>query len=130
MSDERRASSNAPATPPLNIYSRSYGVASAYRRRGELERTASIRRLLNEPALSARRTIDVTAIALIVAALILRFAPLLVAGLLVLAVAIVPEIWYLFSMRGLTFTHAPQVNRAGFLDVVEVTQELENRSLL
>lgn len=123
-------SSSAPDTPPLSVYNEAYGLASAYKRRGRLAQAARVRHLLNEPALSARRPIYVAAALLIIAAFWLHFAPLLVAGVLVLAVAIVPEVWYIFAIRGLSFKRAPEVSRASFLDVVETALELENRGLL
>lgn len=130
MSDDYR--SGSPKTPPLSLgaYARSGGLANAYRRMGEMQRNASIRRLLTDPALQARRPLYLVAGLLILAAILLSYSLLLVAGLLVLAIAAVPEIWYAYGMRGLTFQRAPEVTRTSFASVVEAPQVVENRSAL
>ena len=129
MSDDYRpARQTTPAS--LGIYGRSGAVANAYRRIDEMQARAQLRRLLNDPALTARRPLYVIAGLMIVASIVLGYSLLLVAGLLILAIAAVPEIWYLFGMRALSFHREPAVSRTGFGSVVEAPLVIENRSAL
>ena len=130
MSDDYRF--GGVTTPPTSagVFGRTSGVARAYRRMDEMQTRARIRRLLNDPTLSARRPLYIIAGLLIFAAIVLSYSLLLVAGLLVLAIAVVPEIWYAFGLRALTFRRAPEVARTSFASVVEAPLVVDNRSAL
>ncbi len=130
MSDDYRP--GGVTTPPIStgVFGRSPGVASAYRRMDEMQARARIRRMLNDPTLSARRPLYIVAGLLIFASILLSYSLLFVAGLLVLAIAVVPEIWYAFGLRALTFQRAPEVVRTSFASVVEAPLVVDNRSAL
>ena len=53
-----------------------------------------------------------------------------VAGLLVLTLAALPEVWYRYGLRGVRITHAPASNRVAFGGVVDVPVVIENRKPL
>ena len=129
MSDDHRPSRPTTSTT-AGVYSRSWTLTTAYRRVDEMQARARLRRILGDPALTTRRPLYVIAGLLIVAAIVLSYSLLLVAGLLVLAIAAVPEVWYLYGMRALTFRRAPTVSRTSFGSVVEAPLVIENRSAL
>lgn len=130
MSDDHRTSRYDQSQERTTIYSRNFMLAGAYRRREQMMTRARLRRLLADPALSKRRPLYLVAGLLALAAFVLQYSLLLVAALLVLAVAAVPEIWYVFGLRGLTFERAPEVSRVEFGGVVETPLVMENRSAL
>jgi uncharacterized protein (DUF58 family) len=113
-----------------SVYRNSVMMANAYRRVDEMRARARLRRILNDPALTARRPLYIIAALLMVAALAFQYSLLLMVGLLALFVAAIPEIWYAIGVRGLVFARAPEVSRSAFASVVEAPLTLENRSLL
>lgn len=129
MSDDYRPSRPTTSTT-AGVYSRPSTLAIAYQRMDEMRARARLRRVLGDPALTARRPLYVIAGLLIVAAIVLSYSLLLVAGMLILAIAAVPEIWYLYGMRALSFRRAPAVSRTSFGSVVEAPLVIENGSLL
>lgn len=130
MSDkDRQGNANTPP-PSLGVYGQSASVANAYRRIGEMQERSRLRRILGDPALSARRPLYIVAGLLILSAIVLNYSLLFIVGLLILAIAVVPELWYAYSLRGLVFLRAPEVTRTSFASVVEVQMVVENRSVL
>ena len=83
-----------------------------------------------DPRLTQRRPLYVIAVLLILASLLTQYALLLICGLLLLGIAIVPELWYRFGLRGLVITHEAASARVGFGSVVTVPLAVENRKLL
>jgi uncharacterized protein (DUF58 family) len=83
-----------------------------------------------DPALIERRPLYAIAVALLLVALALRQPLLVVAGLLVGALALVPEIWYRFGLRGLVVRQTPVVRQAVLGDEVEIVLTAENRQPL
>lgn len=114
----------------FGVYTTNNSVARAFRRLEEIQARTFVRQYLNDPALSARRPLYLASGLLIAAAIVLRSGPILAVGLLTLALVAVPEIWYAFGLRSLTFERAPEVTRAAFCDVVETLLTLENRGAL
>ncbi len=55
---------------------------------------------------------------------------LFVAGLLVLTLAALPEIWYRYGLHGVLVSHQPTSNRVAFGGVVDVPVVIENRKPL
>jgi uncharacterized protein (DUF58 family) len=88
------------------------------------------RRRIADETLIQRRPLYVITAVLILGALILRQPLLVVAGLLVGVVAIVPEVWYRFGLRGLVIRRAPVTSQAMFGDEVDITLTVENRQVL
>lgn len=111
-------------------YTRNSALARAYRRQDELLNRARVRLLLEDPALTPRRPLYVIAGILLIVSIILRYPVLFSAGLLVLAIAVTPEIWYRFGLRGLVIRRAPAVSRTPFGSIVETPIEIENRGAL
>jgi uncharacterized protein (DUF58 family) len=130
MSDEHRPQRTKTPSTSYSVYSRSMLVNNAFRRMDEMQNQASIRRLLTDPALSARRSLYVIAGLLILTAVLLNYSLLLVAGLLILAIAVVPEIWYGFGIEAIALSRAPEVTRASFASIVETLLVVENRGAL
>ncbi len=130
MSDEY--SPGSVKTPPssLGVYMRFPAVANEYRRMDEMQKRARFRRLLGDPALSARRPLYVVAGLLMLSAIVLNYSLLFIVGLTILAIAVVPELWYVYGVRGLVFLRAPEVTRTSFASVIEAPMTVENRSVL
>lgn len=87
------------------------------------------RRVLDETLLQ-RRPLYVIAVALILGTFIVHQPLLIVAGFLVGALAVVPEMWYRFGLRGLKMRREPATHQAMFGDEVDLTLTVENRQLL
>lgn len=93
---------------------------------------AQRRRRQNAPdeTLLQRRPLYVIAAALIIGAFIVHQPLLVVAGLLVGVVAVVPELWYRYGLRGLKIQRVPAVRQVMFGDEVDLTLTVENRQIL
>jgi uncharacterized protein (DUF58 family) len=78
----------------------------------------------------ARRPWYVIGIILIVASLVVHQPLLVVAGLLILALGGVPELWYRFCLSGLLVRRTLSAGRAEIGDDLILTVTLENRKLL
>jgi uncharacterized protein (DUF58 family) len=72
----------------------------------------------------------VVGIILIVASLVIHQPLLVVAGLLILALGGVPELWYRFCLRGLSVRRSLSAGRAQIGDGLILTITIENRKLL
>lgn len=83
-----------------------------------------------DPKLVRRRPLYLIAILLLLAGLLTQYALLLFCGLLLLGIAIVPELWYRFGLRGLMATRELSSPRASFGSVVTVALTVENRKAL
>jgi uncharacterized protein (DUF58 family) len=83
-----------------------------------------------DETLLQRRPLYLAGAGLMVAALPLGQPLLVVAGLLVLMIAAVPEIWYRFGLAALTIRREPQPAHAMFGDTVDLTLTVENRKPL
>ncbi len=88
------------------------------------------RQRIPDQTLLQRRPLYVIAVALILGTFIVHQPLLVVAGLLVLVLAVVPELWYRYGLRGVKIRRAPVTRQAMFGDEVEVELAVENRQLL
>ncbi len=87
----------------------------------------------NEPpdeTLLARRPLYYIAFLLILFSGILRQPLLIVAGLFVLVLAVIPELWYRYCLRQLTINRQPDTKRAALGDTIEIVLTVENRKPL
>lgn len=86
----------------------------------------------NDPdeVLSARRPYYVGILLLIIASIIFGQPLLFVAGILLLTLILVPEIWYRYGLSQLTVERRPATPRAVFGDTTEVSLVVENRKPL
>jgi uncharacterized protein (DUF58 family) len=87
----------------------------------------------NEPPdeiLLARRPLYYIAFLLILFSGILRTPLLFVTGLLVLALAFIPELWYRYCLRQLSISRQLHTSRAALGDTIEITLAIENRKPL
>jgi len=80
--------------------------------------------------LLARRPLYYIAFVLMIFSAILRQPLLFVAGLLVFALAFVPELWYRYCLRQLTVDRRPATTRMMLGDTIEMTIAIENRKPL
>jgi uncharacterized protein (DUF58 family) len=78
----------------------------------------------------ARRPWYVVGIILIIASLVIHQPLLVVAGLLILALGGVPELWYRFCLRGLSVRRRLSTGRAEIGDDLLLSVTIENRKLL
>src|SRR5260221_5745788 len=83
-----------------------------------------------DETLNSRRLLYYLAFGLVLASVPLQQPVLFVAGWLVGALAVLPEIWYRFGLRALRLEHTLSERRAVFGDTVEVALVVENRKLL
>ncbi len=83
-----------------------------------------------DPTLRQRRPLYGVAALLGVLSFAFGQPVLLLAGLLLLVLAFVPEVWYRWGMRALAVERHPLVNRAEFGETVEVVVTIENRKPL
>ena len=88
------------------------------------------RQRMPDETLLQRRPLYVIAVALVLGAFIVHVPLLVVAGLLVAVVAVVPEVWYRFGLRGVKMRRVPVTRQAMFGDEVDVMFTVENRQLL
>jgi uncharacterized protein (DUF58 family) len=85
---------------------------------------------LSDERLRARRPWYVVALALLVASVILREPLISVAGLLALALALIPELWYRFCFAGLAYRRQLGERRIFFGETVTLRLSVENRKML
>lgn len=83
-----------------------------------------------DPKLVQRRPLYIIAVVLILASALTRYTPVLICGLLTLGIAIVPELWYRYGLRGLAVMRETETNRIGFGQILTVPLTVENRKLL
>jgi uncharacterized protein (DUF58 family) len=102
------------------------GIRRMLGSRGRAQREAA----LPDPQLTRRRPLYVVAALLLAASVITQYSLLFICGLLALGIAVAPEVWYRFGLRGLTVRHDLPGSRIAFGDVAPVTLTVENRSLL
>ncbi len=124
--------------PGVSTYSAS--VANSLLGRGILGRLG-IRHLMslrdrarNRPGpdlqLTQRRPLYIIALLLIITSVLTQYALIFVCALLLLGIAIVPELWYRYGLRGLVVSREQPTSRASFGSVVTTTLQVENRKLL
>ena len=122
----------------ISTYSAS--VANSLLGRGILGRLG-IRHLMNlrdrgrnraapDPQLTRRRPLYIIALLLIITSVLTQYALIFICALLLLGIAIVPELWYRFGMSGLVVSREQPISRASFGSVVVTSLEVENRKLL
>jgi uncharacterized protein (DUF58 family) len=85
---------------------------------------------LSDEQLRARRPWYFVVFALLVASLVFREPLLFIAGLLALAVAVVPELWYRFCFSGLVYRRQLGERRVFFGETVTLRLTIENRKVL
>jgi uncharacterized protein (DUF58 family) len=83
-----------------------------------------------DETLRARRPLYLVGALLILTSLLIQIPLVFVAGLLVLALAIVPELWYRYALRRLVASVELASERAEIGDTVQVSLVLENRKAL
>ena len=83
-----------------------------------------------DPNLVARRPLYIIGGMLMLAGALTQFAPIFICGLLLLGIAITPELWYRFGLRGLVVTREMESGHASFGQIVAVPLAAENRKLL
>jgi uncharacterized protein (DUF58 family) len=86
--------------------------------------------LQRDPTLLQRRPLYVVALLLAVLSLPFQLPLLFLAGMLVAALAFVPEIWYRWGFHALAVERHAATSRVAFGDAVEVTLTIENRKPL
>lgn len=80
--------------------------------------------------LARRRPLYIIAAILMLAGALMQFALVFICGLLLLGIALTPELWYRFGLRGLTVTREMASGHASFGQVVMIPLAVENRKLL
>jgi uncharacterized protein (DUF58 family) len=80
--------------------------------------------------LTRRRPLYIIAALLILASALTQYAPILICGLLLLGIALTPELWYRFGLRGLLVTRELENGRVAFGKVITVPLTVENGKLL
>ena len=85
---------------------------------------------LSDEQLRARRPWYYVAFALLLASLVFREPLLFIAGLLALALAIIPELWYRFCFAGLIYHRQLGERRVFFGETVSLRLSVENRKIL
>ena len=83
-----------------------------------------------DETLRARRPLYLVGALLILTSLLIQIPLVFVAGLLVLALAIVPELWYRYALRRLVAYLELATERAEIGDTVQVSLVIENRKAL
>jgi uncharacterized protein (DUF58 family) len=83
-----------------------------------------------DETLRARRPLYLAGALLLLASLLIQIPLVFVAGLLVLALALVPELWYRYALRRLVVYPELSTERAEIGDTVQVSQVIENRKAL
>lgn len=81
-------------------------------------------------ALRSRQVFYYAAVVLALASALVRQPLLFVAALLVVALTVIPEIWYRFGLRQVAVRRVPATTRAVFGDSTEISLMIENRKLL
>lgn len=127
---EREASSASAYTDNVgnSLFGRSawgrIGMRELLRRRGRFMNAAP------DPNLTRRRPLYIIALLLLLASILTQFSLIFVCGLLLLGIAIAPELWYRFGLRGLVILRESETHRARLGAVVAVPITVENRKLL
>ncbi len=83
-----------------------------------------------DPVLRARRPLYGFALLLGLLSLVVGQPLLLITGVLVLILALLPEVWYRFGLRGMRISHTPGVRRVSFGAVIDIPIVIENRKPL
>lgn len=83
-----------------------------------------------QTALRSRRPFYYAAAVLALISVFVRQPLLFVAALLIVALTLIPEIWYRYSLRQLVVRRQPEATRAVFGDSTEVSLLIENRKPL
>ncbi|HET9112015.1 MAG TPA: DUF58 domain-containing protein [Ktedonobacterales bacterium] len=83
-----------------------------------------------DPNLTRRRPLYVIAVVLMLASVLAQYPPIFICGLLLLGIAVVPELWYRYGLRGLLVAHEMEVGRAAFGSIATIPLMIENRKLL
>ncbi len=83
-----------------------------------------------DETLRARRPLYLVGALLILTSLLIQIPLVFVAGLLILALAIVPELWYRYALRRLVVYPELATERAEIGDTVQVNLVIENRKAL
>lgn len=83
-----------------------------------------------DPNLTARRPLYFAVFFCVVCAIVLAQTLFLVAALLLLMLAVVPELWYRFGGKGLVITRELDQTRVAFGERITVREQVENRSPL
>ena len=83
-----------------------------------------------QAALRSRRPFYYAAAVLALISVFVRQPLLFVAALLIVALTLIPEIWYRYSLRQLVVRRQPETTRAVFGDSTEVSLLIENRKPL
>lgn len=131
--DRKREASNASAytsSVANSLYGRSFWgrlrMRQLLRQRGQSMRPS----LSVDSRLAQRRPLYIAALLLMLMSLLTQYALLMVCGLLLLGIAVAPELWYRFGLRGLAVTRETENVRAAFGSVVTDSLMAENRKLL
>jgi uncharacterized protein (DUF58 family) len=85
---------------------------------------------LSDEALRARRPWYFVALALLIVSVIFREPLIFIAGLLALALAVVPELWYRFCFAGLVYRRQLGERRVFFGETITLRLSVENRKAL
>lgn len=85
---------------------------------------------VSDPNLTRRRPLYIIALLLLLASLLTQYALIFICGLLLLGIAIVPELWYRFGLRGLVVARDMERARIAFGQIATVPLLAENRKLL
>ena len=123
--DEHQTEEQSPSNPI--ILTGGIGLYRAYKRSFRQVHAAL---LPADETLTRRRPLYYVAFGMLASSLLLRQPLLFVAGLLVFAVAAVPEIWYRYGLRDVDVQRRLGVTRAVFGDDVDVQLVVENRKRL
>ena len=85
---------------------------------------------LSEEQLRSRRPWYLVGVALLIASAIFHQPLLFIAGLLALALAAIPELWYRFCFAGLVYKRQLSERRVFFGETITVRLSVENRKPL
>ncbi len=85
---------------------------------------------LSDEQLRTRRPWYYAALALVIASLLFREPLMFIAGLLALALAVVPELWYRFCFAGLVYRRQLSERRVFFGETITLRLSVENRKAL
>jgi uncharacterized protein (DUF58 family) len=85
---------------------------------------------LSEEQLRSRRPWYLVGVALLIASAVFHQPLLFIAGLLALALAAIPELWYRFCFAGLVYKRQLSERRVFFGETITVRQSVENRKPL
>ncbi len=86
--------------------------------------------VLADPNLTRRRPLYIIAALLMLASILTQYPPIFICGLLLLGIAVVPELWYRYGLLGLVVTHEIENARVAFGAIATIPLMIENRKLL